>query len=48
MVQVRVAKISDAVQMLDIYTPYILDSAFTFETEVHTEADFQQRIMKNL
>jgi phosphinothricin acetyltransferase len=48
MVQVRVAKISDAVQMLDIYTPYILDSAFTFETEVPTEADFQQRIMKNL
>jgi phosphinothricin acetyltransferase len=48
MVQVRVANASDARQILEIYTPYILDTAFTFETEVPSEADFKERIQKNL
>src|SRR6476659_6359486 len=48
MVQVRVANASDARQILEIYTPYILDTAFTFETEVPSEADFKEKIQKNL
>jgi L-amino acid N-acyltransferase YncA len=48
MVQVRVANASDARQILEIYTPYILGSAFTFETEVPSEAEFKERMHKYL
>jgi len=48
MVQVRVANASDARQILEIYTPYILGSAFTFETEVPSEAEFKERMQKYL
>jgi phosphinothricin acetyltransferase len=48
MVQVRVANASDARQILEIYTPYILGTAFTFETEVPSEAEFKERMQKYL
>ncbi len=36
--------IEDASSILDIYTPYIKDTSFTFETEVPSIPDFQKRI----
>jgi len=48
MVQVRVAKASDAQQILEIYSPYVKGSACTFETEVPSENEFKARILKNI
>ncbi|MDQ6902273.1 MAG: N-acetyltransferase family protein [Bacteroidota bacterium] len=42
---IRLATISDAKSILDIYTPYILKTAFTFETEVPQVQNFEQRII---
>ena len=44
MTSVRIATTSDAHAMLDIYTPYILSTAFTFETEVPSTEQFTKRI----
>jgi L-amino acid N-acyltransferase YncA len=41
---IRLAKASDAVAVIGIYTPYILNTAFTFETEVPSIKNFEQRI----
>ena len=43
---IRLANSSDAVSILDIYAPFILNTSFTFETEVPTPEAFVQRIIK--
>src|SRR4030095_187624 len=45
---IRVATKDDAVGMLEIYTPFILNSGITQEVEVPSVEDFQQRIISNL
>ena len=45
---IRVATKDDAVGMLDIYAPFILNSGITQETEVPSVEDFQQRVISNL
>ena len=35
---------ADAVQLLTIYAPYVVESAISFEYEVPSEEDFKQRI----
>jgi len=45
---IRVATKEDAAGMLDIYTPFILNSGVTQETDVPSVEDFQQRIISNL
>ena len=45
---IRVATKDDAAGMLDIYTPFILNSGITQETEAPSVDDFQQRIISNL
>jgi L-amino acid N-acyltransferase YncA len=45
---IRLARPSDAVSILGIYTPYILNTSFTFETEVPTIESFVQRIISCL
>ena len=42
---IRLAKPSDAASILDIYIPYIINSAITFETEVPSTENFEQRII---
>ena len=48
MVIVRVAKKEDAKAILEIYKPYILQTAFSFETEVPSVDEFSARIEKYL
>ena len=45
---IRIAKSEDAAALLDIYTPFILNTGITQETEVPAVADFQQRILNTL
>ena len=45
---IRLARPSDAISILDIYTPYILNTSFTFETEVPANEAFAQRIISYL
>lgn len=47
-IQVRVAKVTDAERLLEIYAPYVENTAITFEYEVPTLQEFQQRIEKTL
>ena len=42
---IRLAKPSDAASILDIYIPYIINSAITFETEVPSTENIEQRII---
>ncbi len=42
--KIRVARISDAASILEIYAPYIANTSFTFETEVPSIDAFAQRI----
>ena len=42
---IRTATLDDAQALLDIYTPYVLNTTITFETEVPTLTDFTQRIL---
>ena len=44
MVEVRIASGSDAQAMLDIYKPYVYDTAISFETELPSVEQFEQRI----
>ena len=46
--EIRFAKPSDARSMLDIYAPYVENTAITFEYEVPTIEDFATRIAKTL
>ncbi len=41
---IRNAKPEDAAALLDIYTPYITDTIITFETEIPSVEEFQDRI----
>lgn len=41
---VRIAEPDDAADLLEIYAPYILNTAVTFEYEVPSEAEFRERI----
>ncbi len=45
--KIRVARISDAPEILEIYKPYILDTPITFEENIPTIPDFKTRI-KNI
>jgi phosphinothricin acetyltransferase len=45
---IRIAKPGDTKQILDIYTPFILNSGITQETELPGIENFQQRIISNL
>ena len=46
--KIRLAKPSDARSLLDIYAPYVENTAITFEYEVPTIQDFAIRIEKTL
>ena len=46
--EIRLAKPSDARSLLDIYAPYVENTAITFEYEVPTIEDFATRIEKTL
>ncbi|MFL5808503.1 MAG: GNAT family N-acetyltransferase [Flavisolibacter sp.] len=48
MISIRVANEPDASTMLEIYSPHILTSACTFETELPALDQFQQRVTNNL
>ena len=41
---IRLAKVSDNIEILKIYTPYIKDTAISFETEIPTDSEFSFRI----
>lgn len=43
---VRDARIEDVPGILDIYSPYILETAYTFEYEVPAQAQFQGRFLE--
>lgn len=45
---IRVVTIADAPALLDIYTPYVTDTAITFEYKVPSLEDFSQRILTTL
>lgn len=45
---IRLAKSSDAAALLAIYTPYVENTAITFEYDVPTIEDFANRIEKTL
>lgn len=45
---IRMADSSDAASILDIYTPFILNTAITFEYDVPTIEEMAQRINKTL
>ena len=40
---IRIATEEDAAQLLEIYAPYILNTTYTFEYDVPTEAEFLRR-----
>ncbi len=42
--KIRVARVTDAASILEIYAPYITNTSFTFETEVPSIEAFTQRI----
>ena len=42
---IRLAKSEDAISILEIYAPYILNTSITFETEVPSHEAFAQRII---
>jgi phosphinothricin acetyltransferase len=46
--RVRRATAADAVGCADIYRPYVLDTAITFETEVPTVEEMANRIVESL
>ena len=43
---IRIATENDVPQILAIYTPYILNTTYTFEYDVPTEAEFLQRFRR--
>lgn len=48
MINIRIATVDDAAELLEIYRPYVLDTNITFEYTVPTIADFSQRITETL
>ena len=47
-IRIRAAAPEDAAQLLDIYTPYVEQTAITFEYDVPTLEEFQRRIARTL
>lgn len=47
-IQIRVAKEQDAVELLEIYAPYVEKTAITFEYEVPGIEEFKGRIIRTL
>ena len=45
---IRTAKEKDAERQLEIYAPYVTDTAITFEYEVPTIDEFRHRIITTL
>ena len=45
---IRIANIDDAEQIRDIYMPYVLNTAISFEYEVPSKEEFQNRIRNTL
>lgn len=45
---IRIAQEKDAARLLEIYRPYITDTAITFEYEVPSEEEFRKRIRYTL
>ena len=43
-VKIRIANIEDAKSLLDIYAPYVEKTAVTFEYEIPTLCEFENRI----
>ena len=46
--KIRTAEVEDAERLLEIYAPYVTDTAITFEYEVPTVDEFRQRIRNTL
>lgn len=46
--RIRIAEAADAAQLLEIYTPYVKNTAISFEYEVPSEEEFRYRIEKTL
>lgn len=44
----RLAKVEDALQILNVYRPYVTSTPITFEVEMPTLANFTDRISENL
>ena len=42
--EIRVARVADALRLLEIYAPYVRETAVTFECEVPTAEEFKRRI----
>lgn len=47
MIEIRNAQFEDAANLVAIYAPYVERTAITFETQVPTVEDFENRIKKN-
>lgn len=47
-VKIRIAEENDAEKLLEIYAPYVLKTAITFECEVPSSEDFRNRIRTTL
>lgn len=47
-IRIRTAKIEDARELLEIYAPYVENTAITFEYDVPSPEEFQQRIRRTL
>lgn len=48
MLRTRLATTADAQRLLEIYAPYVLDTSITFEYEVPTVSEFENRIATTL
>ena len=48
MISIRLVTPADAESILDIYSPYIANTSFTFETEAPSIDEFAERIKNNL
>ena len=46
MIEIRNAQVEDAANLVAIYAPYVEKTAITFETQVPTVEDFENRIKK--
>ena len=48
MIEIRNAQVEDAANLVAIYAPYVEKTAITFETQVPTAEDFENRIKKTM
>lgn len=46
--KIRIAKVEDAIRLVEIYRPYVEDTAITFEYDVPTVEEFGHRISQTL